>query len=383
VLEAGDWVVMPGMIDAHVHVLWSGDDTDKPLGTKDELVTELPGTRALNAYVHAKRDLEAGFTTIRDMHSLDFVDIALRDAIDGGKVAGPRISACGYGLTSTGGHMDSTNGLRPDVKLGGFDNVVDTPDEARKATRFLIKMGVDHIKINVGCGYRVHGRPLFFAAEMQRDVLQTICQEAHAAGRRVAGHSLGSEGELWAVQAGVDSLEHAHFINDETIQAMADCGTFLVPTMTHCVRNALKIRESLPKEQWEDDLILWAYDSMYRVIPRAFELGVRIAVGTDAGAFGVPHGCNAQELELLTTIGMSPMQAIVAATRTGAEVLDMADQIGTLEVGKLADLLVVRGDPLQDIRLLQEPENILVVMKEGQVVVNRGDLPLAQPGQTQ
>jgi imidazolonepropionase-like amidohydrolase len=371
VLEAGDRVVMPGMIDAHVHVMWSGDDTDQPIGTWDDLVSELAGTRALKAYVHARRDLEAGFTTIRDMASLDFVDIALRDAVDKGLVEGPRISACGYGLTSTGGHMDSGNGLRPDVRLGGFDNVVDSVDEARKATRFLIRMKVDHVKINAGRGHRLRTRPLFFAPEMQLDVMQTICQEAHAAGRRVAAHSLGSEGELWAVQAGVDSLEHAHFIDDETIQSMVEHGTFLVPTMTHCVRNTLKIRENVPEDEWGDNLILWAYDSMYRVIPRAIELGVPVAVGTDAGAFGVPHGCNAQELELLTTVGMSPMQAIVAATRTGAELLGTAGSVGTLEKGKLADLLVIRGDPLQDIRLLQEKQNILVVMKQGRIVVNR------------
>ena len=189
VLDAGDYVIMPGMIDAHVHTMWDGDDTDPLADGRGALVSELPGTRTLTAYANAQRDLAAGFTTIRDMHSLDFVDIALRDAIDKGTVTGPRISACGYGLTSTGGHMDSTNGLRPDVTLGGFDNVVDTPGQARKATRFLIKMGVNHIKLNAGRGHRVRGRSLFFAPEMQPDVLETICQEAHCAGRPVAAHS--------------------------------------------------------------------------------------------------------------------------------------------------------------------------------------------------
>lgn len=371
VIEAGDGVLMPGMIDAHVHVLWSGGDDDLPLGSKDDLVTELAATRALKAYIHAKRDLDAGFTAIRDVHCLDWADIALRDAIQRGDVPGPRISAAGYGLTSTGGHMDDAKGLRPDVMVGGFNNVVDTVDEARKAVRYLIRMGVDQIKINAGTGYRVRGRPVYFAPEMRLDVMQTICEEAHKAGRRVAAHSLGSEGELWAVQAGVDSLEHAHFISDETLQQMAERGTTLVPTMTHCVRNATKLRQTLPKEKWADDLILNAYDSMYRVIPKAFALGIPIAAGTDAGAFGVPHGCNAMELELLTTIGMTPMQAIVAATRTNAELLDMADSVGTLAKGKLGDLLIVNGDPLQDIRLLQNPANLRMVMKGGKVVVNR------------
>ncbi len=368
--DASEMTVMPGMIDAHTHVLWNGVPND-PLNGKEGLVSELTGTAALKAYANARRDLEAGFTALRDMLSFDFIDISLRNAINQGLVEGPRISACGYGLTSTGGHMDFRNGLRPDVGLGYFNNVVDTPEQARIAVRTLIRMGVDHIKINAGRGYRIKGRPILFAPEMRADVLKTIVEEAHTAGRKVAAHSLGSQGELWAVRAGVDSLEHAHFIDDETIQAMAERGTFLVPTMTHCVRNTLDIRQTLPKEQWPNDLILNAYDSMYRVIPKAFKLGVRIATGTDAGSDLVPHGCNAMELELLTTIGMTPMQAIVAATRTGAELLDWADSIGTLEKGRYADLLVVKGDPLQDIRLLQEKANILSVIKEGRVVIDR------------
>ena len=360
--------VMPGLIDAHVHVMWAGEDSDLPLGSKDELVTEMPGMRALRSYVHANRDLHAGFTTLRDVHCLDFVDISLRDAINQGLVTGPRISASGYGLTATGGHMDDSSGLRPDVRLGGFNNVVDTPDEARRAVRYLIKMGVDHIKINAGRGYRVRGRRVYFAPEMRADVMQTICQEAHEAGRRVAAHSLGSMGELWAVQAGIDSLEHAHFASDELLHAMAEHGTYLVPTMTHCVRNANRLRATLPAAQQPDNLILMAYESMYKVIPKAHALGIPIAVGTDAGAFGVPHGCNAMELELLVTAGLSPMEAIEAATRRAAALLDMEHWTGTLEKGKYADLLVVRGDPLQDIGLLQNPSNIALVMKEGKVV---------------
>jgi imidazolonepropionase-like amidohydrolase len=368
--DASEFTVLPGLIDAHTHVIWNGDP-ENPLSSKEGLVSELTGTVTLNAYVNARHDLEAGFTTIRDMLSFDFIDISLRNAIQQGLVEGPRISACGYGLTSTGGHMDFRGGLRPDVSLGYFNNVVDTPDQARIAVRTLIRMGVDHIKINVGRGYRVKGRPMIFAPEMREPVIKTIVEEAHTAGRKVAAHSLGSIGEFWAVQAGVDSLEHAHFINDETIEAMAEKGTYLVPTMTHCVRNTIDIRKRLPEKDWPDDLILNAYDSMYRVIPKAFKLGVRIATGTDAGADLVPHGCNAMELELLTTIGMTPMQAIMAATKNAADLLDMADSIGTLEKDHFADLIVVRGDPLVDIKLLQEKSNIISVIKEGRIVVDR------------
>ena len=193
--DASDCTVMPGLIDAHVHLMWNGVPGD-PLVGKEGLVSEMPGTLALHAYVNARKDLSAGFTTVRDLLSYDFVDISLRDAINQGLVEGPRISAGGYGLTSTGGHMDARNGLRPDVTLGYFNNVVDTADQARIAVRYLIKMGADHIKINVGRGYRRKGRPILFAPEMRPDVLQAICEEAHTAGRKVAAHSLGSDGEL-------------------------------------------------------------------------------------------------------------------------------------------------------------------------------------------
>jgi imidazolonepropionase-like amidohydrolase len=369
-IDARAETVMPGMIDAHVHTIWSGVAGD-PLDSIGGMVGELPGAHALASYAHARQDLLAGFTSLRDMLSLDFADVALRDAIQRGWVKGPRISACGYGLTSTGGHMDLRSGLRPDVSLGIFDNVVDTPDQARTAVRTLVRMRVDHIKINVGRGYRVKGRPIRFAPEMRPEVIQTIVEEAHIAGRKVGAHSLGSAGEFWAVEAGVDSLEHAHFIDEATIQLMAECGTYLVPTMTHCVRNKLALEQTLPESERAENLIFRAYESMYRVIPRALELGVRIATGTDAGAENVPHGCNAQELELLTTVGMTPLQAITAATRTAAEVLDLADTVGTLAPGRAADLLVVHGDPSADIRLLQDSANLLVVMKAGEVLADR------------
>ena len=377
VVDATQHVVMPGMIDTHVHLIWNGiwsvDSTEPTSESRANRVSELPGMRALKAYSHACKDLEAGCTTIRDMHCYDFADISLRDSINSGLVVGPRVMACGCGLTSTFGHMDLRNGLRPDVSLGGFNNVVDSVVEARRATRYLIGMRVDHIKISASNSRRVKGRPIFFSPEMRFDVLQAICEEAHSAGRTVAAHSQGCEGELWAVQAGVDSLEHAHFLSDDIIELMAEKGTFLIPTMTHCVRAAKRTREAPPEQAKKMALYPLAFEGMYRVLSRARELGVRIATGTDAGASGVAHGDNATELELLTTVGMSPMEAIVAATKTAAQVLDMADSIGTLKKGKYADLLVVKGKPLEDISLLQDKANILVVMKDGQIVVRRSE----------
>lgn len=366
-LDATTKTVMPGLIDAHVHLIWSGRDDD-PLGGDIDLFRNLPGTWALRACNHAQLQLDAGFTALRDVHSYDWADVALRDMINRGEMRGPRISAGGYGLTSTGGHMDARNGLREDIRLGYFNNVVDTPEEARRAVRFQVKMGVDHIKINVGRGYRVKGRPIKLAPEMRRDVLETIIDEAHMAGRRVAGHSLGSIGERWAVEAGIDSLEHAHFVDDETIAAMARHGTYLVPTMAHCVLNTRAIQQTLPKEQWANNLILNAYDSMYKVLHKALDAGVKVACGTDAGASNVPHGCSAIELELLATAGMSPMDAIVAATRTSADLLDMGDLTGRVAKGLWADLLVVDGDPLDDVRILQNRERIQVVIKDGEIV---------------
>ncbi len=369
VISAGGSCVMPGMIDSHVHIAFSAEDSSIPVWGENRVTEMLPGTLAYLAFLNATADLQAGFTSIRDMHCFDFVDISLRDMINSGKLPGPRISASGYGLTSTNGHMDSTKGLRPDLQFcGRFNNVVDSVDEARKAVRSLVKMGVDHIKINVGRGHRGIQNKLIFAPEMQLEVIQAICQEAHYAGRKVAAHSLGGLGELWAVQAGVDSLEHAHFVDDETLRLMAEKGTYLLPTMTHCVRNAEAVRKKYGDMPHEEDFMEFAYRSMYNMLEKAKKFGVRIGLSTDAGADLVPHGSNAAELEYLVTAGFSPMQAIIAATQTGAEVMGLPDEIGTLQKGKAADLLVIAGNPLEDIRLLQDKSKLIHIMKGGEFI---------------
>ena len=370
-IRAHEQTAMPGLIDCHVHVAFDGSDSSQPVWGQNPITEMLPGTLAYRAYRHALADLHAGFTAIRDMHCFDFVDVSLRDAINAGELDGPRISASGYGLTSTNGHMDPTKGLRPDVAFTGrFNNVVDSADEARKAVRGLIKMDVDHIKINVGRGQRGIQKRLIFAPEMQLDVIQAICDEAHACGRKVAAHSLGGQGERWAVEAGVDSLEHAHFVDEDTLRAMADRGTYLVPTMTHCVRNMrieTQHEKEAPPDRPEEGFMAFAYRSMMSMLEKAIVLGVRIGLGTDAGADHVPHGSNAFELEALMMAGFSPMQALVAATRTGAEILGLEDEIGALAPGKRADLLLVDGNPLKDVRILQESAN-LRVFKDGKEV---------------
>lgn len=374
-ISAERYCVLPGLIDCHLHVAFDGRNSTAPVWGENIVTEMLPGTLAYRAYINAYKDLTAGFTSIRDMHCFDFVDVSLRDTINQGQLIGPRISAGGYGLTSTNGHMDYIKGLRPDLQFSGrFNNIVDDASEARKAVRSLIRMGVDHIKINVGRGYRGITNKLIFAPEMQFDVIQTICDEAHLADRKVAAHSLGGQGELWAVQAGVDSMEHAHFVDDETLQLMAERGTYLVPTMTHCVRNEKIVREKKDREDQEEDFMEYAYRSMYAMLSKAVKYGVRIGVGTDAGADHVPHGSNASELEYLTTIGFSTMEAIVAATKTGAEILGLGDEVGTLEPGKTADLLIVDGNPLEDIRVLQDPSKFLHIIKDGKCIKREGFL---------
>ena len=177
VIDASNATLLPGLIDCHVHVCFDGGA--EMFANEGNVVTEmLPGTLAYNAYLNAGEDLKAGFTFIRDMHAFDFVDLSLRDCINQNKLIGPGISACGYGLTSTNGHMDYTKGLRPDVCFAGrFNNQVDSPAEARKAVRYLLKMGVDHIKINVGRGHYTPAEELLFAPEMQYDVIKVICEE--------------------------------------------------------------------------------------------------------------------------------------------------------------------------------------------------------------
>lgn len=368
VIDASNQTVVPGLVDAHVHTRMSGDpDAEQPEFAQ---ITELPATTALKSYVNARADLEAGFTAIRDAGGRMYEDIALRDAINAGWLDGPRMRVAGQGLTVTGGHMDRTKRMIPGIQIPGPDAVVDSPDEARRAVRYQIKMGADHIKINATLSEHVSEKGEICSPEMTREMVEAICQVAHWAGRKVAAHCHGGEGARNAILGGVDSLEHAAWLTEEDLDLMAERGTFWVPTLTVITTGFERRFEGDRPEH----LRRWTernYESVWRTLENALDRDVKIGAGTDAGVMGVPHGSNARELTLLVRGGMKPMEAIEAATRRNAELLNWSDEIGTIEMGKLADLLVIDGDPLQDVSILEDSDRIVGVIKGGQHVLPR------------
>ena len=372
IVDASSHTVMPGMMDAHVHVRMTGDPADK-FGAHTE-VTELAGTTALKAYVSAKRDLESGFTAIRDIASRCYEDIALRNAINEGLVQGPRMRVAGLGLTVTGGHMDRTKGMIPGIQMPGPSAVVDSPDEARKAVREQLKMGVDLIKIN--SALHEHLRPFesgYFSPEMTLEMIEAIVELAHWAGRRVASHCNGGQGARNAIVAGVDSIEHGEWLTEEDLDLMVEKGTFWVPTlMVSTVGYERRFEdEDGNSSEFTRKFRQENYEHAWSTFEMALSKGVKIAAGTDAAMPGVRHGDNARELELMVERGMTPMQAIVAATNTNAELFDWESDLGTIEAGKLADIVIVRGDPLQDISVLRDISLIERVIKGGETVVVR------------
>jgi len=370
IIDASGKTVMPGMIDGHVHVRGKGGVKDV---TSSRLagVMELVETTTLKSYVHAKQDLMAGFTTIADMSASGYVAIALRDAINDGLVQGPRMRACGQGLCITGGHMDGTR-WRPEVSIAGRMGVADSPWEFRRATRHQIKMGADCIKINAcSSGHKnPHNPQEPYYQEMTFEEMKAVCDEAHKAHLRVFAHTAGGQGITDAILAGVDSLEHAHWVTEEQADLMAEHGAFYVPTFT-VMKCTLKIgQEALGATDHSWNYITTAMEAKWRSLERVHKAGAKIAVGTDAG-FRVNHGENAIELAALVEGGLTPMEAIMAATSVGADHLDMADLVGSVEPNKFADLLVVDGNPLQDVRILQDVERIKIVIKSGEVVAQR------------
>jgi imidazolonepropionase-like amidohydrolase len=371
IVDLPDGTLLPGLIDAHVHIIGSGEPGDNAFGIGD-ILDSIP-TVTLNSLRNAKRDLESGFTTIRDAAARHYADIAVRDAINRGDFVGPRIWACGLGITSTTGHMDREKILPPHLSLPGPSTVADNPDEARKAVRLNLRYDVDFIKFNATLTEHVRRYRGYCAPEMTFETMKALIEESHWHGRTVTAHCYGGDGATWALEAGIDGIEHGFYLSDEQLDHMAQHGTVLCPTLSVVGRFREFGQKALPAgsphlESWRQKAIANAW----KTTGRARELGVKIICGTDAAMPYVTHGGNAYELQMLVEAGLTTSEALVAATGGGADGIAFPE-VGRVEAGRFADLVWVDGDPLADITILQSHDRVSLVIKGGEVVADRRD----------
>jgi imidazolonepropionase-like amidohydrolase len=365
VIDLGDATLCPGFMDAHTHLTddFSGNYNERRLRELDLNVSE----QAIRATMFARVTVEAGFTTVRDLGSHfvashEFVDVALRNSINKGLIVGPRMLVATKGIGATGGHFDSTNGYR-DFLFGRepdyTDGIANGPDEIRKAVRFEVKNGADVIKAAVSGGVLSLtdevDTPQFTPAE-----IAALVDESHRLRKKVAVHCHGDQVAREAIEAGVDSIEHGSFMKPETLAMMKKKGTFLTPTLMASEWIMGKIDNYPPALQAKAKAATAARSDMFR---NAVKMGLRISFGTDAAVY--PHGQNAKEFKLMVDLGMKPIDALKSATANDAELLGISQKVGTLEKGKLADVIAVPGDPTMDITAT---ERVSFVMKEGKVI---------------
>ncbi len=349
--------VMPGLVDAHVHLTFEHDAE-----ARLRRVTEDEADAALRGSVYARRTLEAGVTSVRDLGGGPAV-FALRDAIANGTIPGPRMLVAGYAISPTGGHADRTNGYREDLfdPPGAFLGVADGPYEARKAVRAQVKRGADLIKLTATGGVLSNTRS-GTDVQFKDDELEEIVSTAHMLGRKVAAHAHGAKGINAALRAGVDSIDHGTFLDASSIELFKKTGAWYVPTVIagKTVEERAKLPGYYPPAVAEKARQVGP--QIQDALRRAHAGGVRIAFGTDAGVF--PHGENARELAYMVEAGLSPMDALGAATLGSALLLGIESEVGTLEVGKQADLIATRRNPLVDVT---ELARVIFVMRAGTV----------------
>ena len=344
--------ILPGLIDAHTHL------TMDPKFGYEELGVSIP-RQTLTGAKNARVTLEAGFTTVRNVGASGYSDVALRDAINAGDVPGPRMLVSGPPLSITGGHAD--NNLLPFEYHATSDGVADGVDGVRHMVRQNIKYGSDLIKFMASGGVLSKGdNPQ--ASQYTLEEMKAIVDESHRLGRKVAAHAHGAQAILWASEAGVDSIEHGSYIDDAGIAEMKKNGTYLVPTLYL----GDWFMENAERNHVPDFLLVKAkavIPAARKNIAHAFASGVKVAFGTDAAVY--PHGLNAHEFAVMVKLGLTPLQAIQAATINAADLLGWSGKVGSLDPGAWADIIAVDGDPLKDVTTL---EHVKFVMKGGEVV---------------
>ena len=366
VIDLGDATLLPGFIDAHTHLtgMYSEDYKQSALDRLQKTIPEM----ALDSSLNARVTLMAGITTVRDVGSGEYLDVGLRNAIRDRVVPGPRMLVTVHALGATGGHCDDEDGFRAGLfghESGPMDGVINGPEQARYAVRLDHKYGADMIKV-CATGGVLSLTDDVDTPQLTQEELNAIVDEAHALRRKTAAHAHGAEGAKRAIRAGIDSIEHGTFLDDEALDMMKQRGTFLVPTLMA----PQGIQEQIDKGTYIPPPILAkakaAIAEGHQMFQKALTKGVKIGLGTDAGVY--PHGRNTEEFHLMVDLGMKLIDALKAGTSADAELLGLADKLGTLEAGKIADVVAVPGDPVENIR---QTEHVFFVMKEG--VIYRND----------
>ena len=356
VIDLKDSYVLPGLIDSHVHLT---SDTGG-IASQLEDVTLAPAAQAFNAWENGMKTLNAGFTTVRNLGDGDGAVLALRDAINDGQVTGPRIFDAGNSISGTSGHMDASLGYRDELReyFDAAGNTCNGAEDCRRAVRLQIARGADVIKFasTGGVNSRI-GAGL--GAQMFSDEARAIVETAKLFGKKVSAHAHGADGIRLALEAGVDSIEHGTILDPETIDAFVASDAYYVPTLS-TVNGYIERLQANP-DAYEPDVrakIEWRIGITGKSLEILYAQGVRIAFGTDAGVS--KHGRNADEFELMVKFGMPPVEAIKAATVNAADLLGLTAEIGTLEPGKSADLIAVKGDPLKDVKVLKQVDFVMV-----------------------